>query len=104
MIDGLNYRVARIDFINDPAPAGLPASFVGMGFITARQDGTGRTCSLLVDHDYALMALTAQQGEMGDAVMLADTALRFLRLGWPDEWGDDLDPTWIPVYPAGGAA
>jgi hypothetical protein len=97
------YQVHRIDFLNNPALAGLPADFAGMGVMAAQQHDTGRKCTLLVDHDYALMALTAQQN-LGDAVLLAPTALRWLRIGWPEEWGEDLNPSWIQIYPSGAQA
>lgn len=96
-----DYQVHRVDFLNTPDMAGLSSDFKGMGVLSAKQLDTGRTCTVLVDRSYALMVLTAQQGGAGGSVKLADTALRWVRSGWPDEWGADMDPAWVPISPDG---
>jgi|GEM_PF-6486354 hypothetical protein len=101
MTTGTNYNVHSIDFINDPAPAGLGPEFEGMGLFRISEEGTGRRATALVEHDYALNALIARRDLQG-FIALAATAVRWLRTGWPEEFGDtDLNPTWAQVYPAG---
>lgn len=93
-----------IAFLSNPAPAGLPADFEGMGVLRLTEDGTGLRCTALVEHDYAVTALTAFR-ELEGFIPLAACAVRWLREGWPEQWGTPgLSPTWIPVYPTGGAA
>jgi len=95
-----NYDVHSIDFINDPTPAGLGPECLGMGLFRISEEGTGRRATALVEHDYALNALIARRDLQG-FIALAATATRFVRVGWPEEWGTDLNPDWLPVYPAG---
>jgi hypothetical protein len=98
-----NYDVHSIDFLNNPALAGLGPEFAGMGVLRISEEGTGRRATALVEHDYAVTALTARQ-ELKGFIPLAATAVRWLRTGWPEEWGGSLNPTWAPVYPAGAQA
>jgi hypothetical protein len=92
-------NVHSIHFINDPGPAGLGPEFEGMGLFRI-SDETGSHATALVEHDYAVTAVTAR-AELEGLVVVAATAVRWLRTGWPEEWGDDLNPAWAPVYPAG---
>lgn len=92
-----NYDVHRIGFIENPAEAGLPAEFLGMGMFLVTQQGSDQRGTVLVDHDYAVTALTARK-ELDGFIGLAATAARWLRLGWPEDWGTDLNPTWAPLY------
>lgn len=98
-----NYDVHTIDFLNNPEPAGLPAECLGMGVLRISEEGTGRRATVLVEHDYAVTAITAIR-ELGGFIPLAATAARFMRTGWPEEWGPDLNPRWAPLYPAGSQA
>jgi hypothetical protein len=91
--------VHSIFFINDPAPAGLGPEFEGMGLFKI-SDNTGHRTTVLVEHDYALTACFAQ-AELEGPVVLAATAVRWLSDGWPEEWDDDPNRVWAPVYPAG---
>lgn len=100
MTGGFNYDVHSIDFINDPGPAGLGPEFEGMGLLRISEVGTGRRATALVEHDYALTVCFARRDLEGH-IALAATAVRWLRTGWWDEWGTDLNPDWLPVYPAG---
>jgi len=98
-----NYDVHSIEFLDTPAYAGLGPEFAGMGLIRISEEGTGRRATALVEHDYAVTALAAR-AELTGQVVLAATATRHLRMGWPEEWGDDLNTTWAQVYPAGSHA
>jgi hypothetical protein len=98
-----NYHVHSIDFLNTPQLAGLGPDFEGSGVLRISEEGTGRRATALVEHDYAVTALTARRDLTG-FIPLAVTAVRWLRTGWPEEWGDDLNPTWAQVYPAGAHA
>jgi len=95
-----NYAVHSIEFLDTPEYAGLGPEFSGMGLIRISEEGTGRRATALVEHDYAVTALAAR-AELTGQVVLAATATRFLRTGWPEEWRYDLNPTWAPIYPAG---
>lgn len=102
--DDPNYNVKSIDFLNNPAGAGLTPEFMDMGVIQATQEGTGTRCTFLVEHDYAVTALTARRSLNG-FIPLAITAVRWVRMGWPNDWTDQkLNPAWAPVYPAGSNA
>ncbi|MCA4132947.1 hypothetical protein [Arthrobacter sp. M4] len=103
MTDHPNYTIHSIDFINDPEPAGLPAQCLGMGVLRISEQGTGRRATILVEHDYAVTALIARR-DLEGPIPLAATAARFMRTGWPEEWGPGLNPTWLPIYPAGSQA
>lgn len=98
-----NYDVHSIDFLKTPALAGLTPDFEGAGVVRLSEEGTGRRATALVEHDYAVTALTARQ-ELEGFIPLAATAVRYLRVGWPEEWRANLNPTWMQVYPAGAQA
>ncbi|MBO1269603.1 hypothetical protein [Arthrobacter cavernae] len=99
-----NYDIYTIDFLNDPAAAGLGPEFAGMGLLRISVEGSGQHATALVEHDYAVTALTARR-DLEGFIALSATAVRWLRLGWPEEWGTpELPPTWAPAYPAGGHA
>ncbi|XAS66550.1 hypothetical protein V3C33_13775 [Micrococcaceae bacterium Sec5.7] len=104
MIDDPSYDVHSIGFLSNPALAGLTADFTGAGVIRATQEGTGARCTFIVEHDYAALSLAARR-DLDGFIPLAITAVRWLRLGWPEDWADGaLNPAWARVYPAGGAA
>jgi len=92
-------EVHSIFFINDPEPAGLGPEFEGMGLFFI-SDETGEHACALVEHDFALNVLTARR-DLEGPVVLAATAVRYLRKGWPEDWADDLNPNWAPIYPSG---
>ncbi|MCZ9884053.1 hypothetical protein [Arthrobacter sp. B2a2-09] len=98
-----DYDIHRISFIDNPEEAGLPAEFLGMGMLLITQQGSDQRGTVLVDHDYAVTALTARQ-ELDGMISLAATAARWLRLGWPEDWGADLLSTWAPLYLEGSQA
>lgn len=99
-----NYDVHSIDFLNNPSLAGLTEDFKDMGVVQASKEGFRSRRTLLVEHDYALMMLQARN-DLEGVVRTAPTAVRWVRLGWPEEWGTPgLDPTWVPIYPAGDPA
>lgn len=98
-----NYDVHSIDFLGDPAPAGLSTEFLGMGVLRISVEGGGQHATALVEHDYAVTALTARR-DLEGFIPLSATAVRWLRLGWPEEWGTPgLYPAWAPAYPATAA-
>lgn len=98
-----NYDCHSIDFLSRPDLAGLTPDFAGMGVIRISEEGTGRRATALVEHDYAITALTARR-ELTGFIPLAATAVRWLRVGWPEEWGANLNPTWAQIYPSGAQA
>jgi hypothetical protein len=100
---GSDFDVRRIHFLSNPALAGLPDDFRDMGVMVGCDEVSGSKGTLLVDHEYAVTALTALRGLEGH-VSLSALAVRWLRAGWPEEWGADLDPSWVPVYPEGRGA
>lgn len=96
-----NYDVHSIDFLNNPAAVGLTPDFAGAGVIQASREDTGQRCTFLVEHDYAVLSLSARR-ELEGFIPLAITAIRWARLGWPEDWAaGTLNPTWSAVYPAG---
>ncbi|WP_139184608.1 hypothetical protein [Arthrobacter sp. ok909] len=88
-------------FLSNPALAGLTDDFRDMGVIVGTAAESGAKATLLVDHEYAVTALTAVRSLEGH-ISLSALAVRWIRAGWPEEWGADLDPSWVQVYPAGG--
>ncbi|MFF2296971.1 hypothetical protein [Arthrobacter sp. NPDC058127] len=92
-----NYDIHSISFIDNPKGVGLPNEFLGMGMLLITQQGSDQRGTVLVDHDYAVTALTARK-ELEGMISLAATAARWLRLGWPEDWGPDLPSTWAPLY------
>lgn len=92
------FDVVRLHFLSNPAPAGLPSDFVGMGVIVAAEAESGSHATLLVDHDYAVTAVTALRSLEGP-ISLAASAVRWIRLGWPEEWGPGVSAEWVAVYP-----
>lgn len=96
-----NYDIHRIDFLSDPALAGAPEHCIGMGVLTLTEGGTGRRCTALVNHHYALMLLEARR-DLDGMIAGAAQAVRWLRSGWPEEWGTPgLNPTWLHIPAAG---
>lgn len=98
----MSYLIHTIDFLNNPALADLPDDTAGMGVLRASEvGGPVDRCTFLVDRDYALMLVDACRHLEG-AVALAESAVRFVRLGWPEEWPHPELPTgWAPIYPDG---
>lgn len=95
------FDVHSIDFLTNPALVGLGPEFAGMGVFRVSEVGSGTHATALAEHDYALTASVARR-ELDGFISLAATAVRWLRLGWPEEWDDmGLNPLWAPVYPAG---
>lgn len=98
---GAEFDVHSIDFLTNPEPAGLGPEFTGMGVFRVSEVGTGCRATALSERDYALTACVARR-DLDGFVSLAATAVRWLRIGWPEEWDDaTLNPAWAPVYPAG---
>jgi len=102
MTTELNYDVHSIDFLTNPELAGLSSEFEGMGVLRISEEGTGRRGTALVERDYAVTALAGRRALEGH-LALAATAVRWLRTGWPEEWGDGQNPAWAPVYTTAGA-
>lgn len=100
----MSYTVHTIDFLKEPALADLPADKAGMGVVRASEIGGPIRCTFLVDHDYALMLVDACRHLEG-VVAVSESAVRLVRLGWPEEWPHpELPASWAPVYPAGAEA
>lgn len=98
MEPGPDFDVVRLHFLDNPALAGLPDDFRGMGVIVGCDAVSGSKATMLVDHDYAVTAVTAVRTLEGH-ISLAASAVRWIRSGWPEEWGPGLNPEWAPVYP-----
>lgn len=95
------YDVHSIDFLDCPAAVGLTQDFAGAGVIQASQEGTGQRYTFLVEHEYAVLSLSTRR-DLEGFIPLAITAIRWARLGWPEDWPAGLlNPTWAAVYPAG---
>ena len=94
-----NWDVHSIDFLSNPALAGLPDEFQGMGVLRISEAGTPNRATVLVEHEYAITAITARR-ELEGFIPLSATATRFMRTGWPEEWGPDLNPAWATLYPS----
>ncbi|GAA4040986.1 hypothetical protein GCM10023063_28400 [Arthrobacter methylotrophus] len=95
------YKVHYLTGLGDPVSFGLPADTQGAGVLRATVNSTGQRGTFIVDPEYAQMILTARD-VVGDDAVLSATAVRWLRLGWPEDWTVGPAPeAWARVYPAG---
>ena len=86
-----------------PAYYGLPPELKGTGLIRATVNSTGQRGTFIVDASYASMIRAAREDSLEDPILSA-TAVRWLRLGWPEEWTPGRAPgQWAQVYPEGWA-
>lgn len=84
----------------DPATIGLPDTPAGWGLVSCTK-ATGRRYTIAVEAEYAANLLAAQAALTG-VLNVPEQAVRWVRLGHPDEWGADPHATlWAPVYPIG---
>ena len=94
------YTVHHLTGLGDPAYFGLPADTAGSGVLRVTMNSTGQRGTCIVDADYAQMILEAQ--DVAPDAVLSETAVRWLRLGWPEEWEAVPAPhAWAQVYSAG---
>ncbi|BAS10395.1 hypothetical protein AHiyo4_38170 [Arthrobacter sp. Hiyo4] len=98
------WLIFSVDFLNNPEAVDMPADKAGMGVLSAVQIGGAARCTFLVDREYALMILQDRHVLGGDLVLGAE-AMRWLRLGWPEEWPHpELPNEWAPIHPDGAEA
>ena len=85
----------------DPTTIGLPDTPAGWGLVGCTEEATGRRYTIAVEAGYAANLLAAQAALTG-VLNVPEQAVRWMRLGHPDEWGTATYATpWAPVYPMG---
>ena len=85
----------------DPNTIGLPDAPAGWGLV-ACTEATVRRYTIAVEADYAAN-LSAAQAALTGVLNIPEQAVRWVRLGHPQEWGAPATP-WAPVYPMGTVA
>ncbi|WP_172465455.1 hypothetical protein, partial [Arthrobacter sp. Hiyo1] len=97
----MTYTIHSLTGLGDAASFGLPAETNGAGILRATVNETGQRATFIVDAEYSQMILAAKE-TLGDDAVLSATAVRWLRLGWPEDWGTNPEPeAWAPAYRAG---
>ncbi|MBT8159319.1 MULTISPECIES: hypothetical protein [Arthrobacter] len=105
MTDEETYTLHHLTGLGNPAGLGLPEHTAGSGVLRVTANSTGQRATFIVDAEYAALILEAQ--DIAPDAVLSATAVRWMRLGWPEEWPACPAPeAWARVYPAatGGGA
>ena len=96
------YTVHLLTLVAYPAYYGLPPELKGTGLIRATVNSTGQRGTFIVDTSYASMIRDAAGDTLTEGAVLSATAVRWMRLGWPEEWTPGRAPgEWAQVYPEG---
>ena len=97
------YSTHTLTAVEYPAYYGLHPSTKGAGLIRATVNSTGQRITVIVDAGYAAMIKEVQADSMPDEdAVLAGEAVRWMRLGWPEDWAPGRAPgQWAQVYPEG---
>lgn len=95
-----NYTTHTLTAVEYPAYYGLHPDTKGSGLIRATVNATGQRITVIVDASYAAMIRQAKEDSLPDEdAVLAGEAVRWMRLGWPEDWTPGRAPgAWAPVY------
>ena len=97
-----DFTTHTLTAVEYPAYYGLHPATKGSGLIRATANATGQRVTVIVDAGYAEMIRQVQADSLPDEdAVLTGEAVRWMRLGWPEDWTPGRAPgAWAPVYAA----